>query len=87
MSDEKSKNFGKPWSIDGRFGTFEDAEARRNALKPNKNVECKIHKHATVFVVKTRLLEEKPVDSVVADEPQAEVTKVRAPKQKRGQSK
>ena len=87
MSDGNTSNFGKMWTIEKRFSTFEDADSHRNDLKTLKNVEVKIHKHATVFVVKTRLLEGKVADvpTVVADEPQVEIVKVRAPKQKRGE--
>ena len=53
--------FGRPWTIAGRFDTFESADKKRKQLSSNKNLQVKVKKQLKGFVVKVRLnLEEQP---------------------------
>ena len=46
--------FGRPWTIAGRFDTFESADKKRKQLSSNKNLQVKVKKQLKGFVVKTR---------------------------------
>ena len=53
--------FGRPWTIAGRFDTFESADKKRKQLSSNKNLQVKVKRQLKGFVVKTRsTLEEQP---------------------------
>ena len=52
---EKNSNFGKTWTIVGRYQDFLDANRVRNQIK-TPTVEAKIHSQASGFVVKSREL-------------------------------
>ena len=46
--------FGRPWTIAGRFDTFESADKKRKQLSSNKNLQVKVKRQLKGFVVKTR---------------------------------
>ena len=51
---EANPLFGRPWSIAGRFETFEAANKKRKQLSSNKNLQVKVKKQLKGYVVKTR---------------------------------
>jgi len=51
---EANPLFGRPWSIAGRFETFEAADKKRKQLCSNKNLQVKVKKQLKGYVVKTR---------------------------------
>ena len=46
--------FGRPWTIAGRFDTFEGADRKRKQLSSEKNLQVKVKKQLKGYVVKTR---------------------------------
>ena len=46
--------FGRPWTIAGRFDTFEGADKKRKQLSSEKNLQVKVKRQLKGFVVKTR---------------------------------
>ena len=51
---EANELFGRPWTDVGRFDSFESADQKRVQLLKEENLQVKIKKTATSFVVKTR---------------------------------
>jgi len=51
--------FGRPWTIAGRFDTFESADKKRKQLSSNKNLQVKVKRQLKGFVVKTRSTSEE----------------------------
>ena len=51
---EANPLYERPWEIAGRFKTFEQADQKRNQLKEKNNLQAKVKKQATGYVVKVR---------------------------------
>lgn len=51
---EANDLFGKPWVDVARFDNFEAADNRRKQLSKEKDLQVKVRKLSTGFVVKTR---------------------------------
>ena len=66
MSDNKEQiKHGRPWDVNGRYQTFEEADSRRNDLlsKKDNRYDVKVRRlsignHDWAFFVKTRVKEE-----------------------------
>ena len=56
MSEKIKQTQGKPWTVSGRFGSFEEAHALRTKLKSG-DMDAKIHSQVGGFAVKTRAVE------------------------------
>ena len=55
---------GRPWDIASRFNTFEEADQKRGQLKQKQNLQVKVKKQKTGYVVKVR--------SMIVEEPKKE---------------
>jgi len=54
MTENDNPFFEKPWNNDGFFKTYQEASARRDLLKDEKDLQVKVKKLSDRFVVKTR---------------------------------
>ena len=64
MENEKSEHVqGRPWKVEAKLKTFEEADKLRESLKNSENppdeVKVKLLSSSGLFVVKTRRKEEK----------------------------
>ena len=67
---EANELFGKPWTDVARFDSFEAADQKRNQLLKEENLQVKVRKTNTSFVVKTR-------STIVEKQEQKEVKKTK----------
>ena len=58
---EANPLYKRPWDIVARFSTFEEADKKRNQLKKEEDLQVKVKKQLTGYVVKARstIIEEK----------------------------
>ena len=63
-NEKKAHKQGRAWTVQGRYGTFEDADTVRKSPAPDH--ESKVHAQGSNFVVKTRLLEDAKKEKVEA---------------------